>query len=130
MGAPVAALENARVLILAIDSMPLSVVEDYVEISAAVYTRGVFGAADALRHLISSGDVVMAPPDDPQRALAMLPAYQLGLFIALWLAAFAGLGLKRFGMGLGILALAAVGGVELDLVLGAGCHDEITHFAG
>ena len=31
MGAPVAALENARTLILAIDSIPLPVVEDYVE---------------------------------------------------------------------------------------------------
>ena len=31
MGGPAAALENARTLILAIDSMPLPVVQDYVE---------------------------------------------------------------------------------------------------
>ena len=55
----------------------------------------------------------MTPPSDPQKALWMLPVYQAALFAALWLAAFAGLGWKRFGLGLGILAASAIAFVAL-----------------
>ena len=91
-------------------------------VAGAVYTQGIFTSADVLLHWIPTGDVVMSPPEDPQSALAMLPAYQIALFSALWLAAFADLGWKRFGMGLGILAFSAVALLMLLTVLASGAE--------
>ncbi len=62
----------------------------------------------------------MAPGfDDPQGALAFLPAFQTGLFLALWVAAFVPAGWRRFLCGAALLALAQMavsGGVELLFV--------------
>jgi exosortase/archaeosortase family protein len=46
-----------------------------------------------------------APLNDPQGAIAFLPAFQIGLFVALWVAAFVSAGWKRFAAGLAALAL-------------------------
>jgi hypothetical protein len=47
----------------------------------------------------------VAPVADPQGALALLPQFQVGLYVALWLAAFAAAGWPRFLVGLAMLAL-------------------------
>ena len=49
-----------------------------------------------------------SPLDDPQGALAFLPAFQAGLYIALWIAAFVGSGWKRFLAGFAILGLTQI----------------------
>ncbi|MEP6917902.1 MAG: hypothetical protein ABJC89_19810, partial [Acidobacteriota bacterium] len=43
--------------------------------------------------------------DDPQGAIAFLPAFQGGLYLALWAAAFVGIGWKRPIAGLAVLAV-------------------------
>jgi hypothetical protein len=45
------------------------------------------------------------PLDDPQGAIAFLPAFQVGLYIALWVAAFVAVGWRRFLAGLAVLPL-------------------------
>lgn len=54
--------------------------------------------------------------DDPQGALLFLPAFQFGLFLALWVAAFVPSGWTRFLCGASLLAaiqIAVAGGVQL-----------------
>jgi hypothetical protein len=54
--------------------------------------------------------------DDPQGALMFLPAFQFGLFLALWVAAFVPSGWTRFFCGASLLAaiqIAVAGGVQL-----------------
>jgi exosortase/archaeosortase family protein len=43
------------------------------------------------------------PGDDPQGAIAFLPAFQVGLYLALWVAAFVAVGWTRFLTGLALL---------------------------
>ena len=53
--------------------------------------------------------------DDPQGALLFLPAFQFGLFLALWVAAFVPSGWTRFLCGASLLAaiqIAVTGGVQ------------------
>jgi exosortase/archaeosortase family protein len=52
-----------------------------------------------------------APLADPQGAIAFLPAFQIGLYLALWVAAFAAVGWKRFLAGLAILGLTQTAGL-------------------
>jgi hypothetical protein len=52
-----------------------------------------------------------APLDDPQGAIAFLPAFQISLYLALWVAAFVAVGWKRFLAGLAILALTQTAGL-------------------
>jgi hypothetical protein len=52
-----------------------------------------------------------APLDDPQGAIAFLPAFQVGLYLALWVAAFVAVGWKRFLAGLAILGLTQMAGL-------------------
>ena len=57
-----------------------------------------------------------APVSDPQGALTLLPAFQVGLYLALWVAAFAKLGWTRFWSGLallGVMQLATLTAVQL-----------------
>ena len=56
------------------------------------------------------------PLEDPQGALAFLPAFQLSLYIALGVAALAASGWPRFAAGLAVLAVTQVAGLN---VLGA-----------
>jgi hypothetical protein len=52
-----------------------------------------------------------APLDDPQEAIALLPAFQIGLYLALWVAAFVAVGWRRFLAGLAVLALTQSAGL-------------------
>ena len=52
-----------------------------------------------------------APPDDPQGAIALLPAFQVGLYLALWVAAFVAAGWRRFLAGLVVLELTQTAGL-------------------
>ena len=52
-----------------------------------------------------------APPDDPQGAIAFLPAFQIGLYLALWIAAFVAAGWRRFLAGLVVLELTQTAGL-------------------
>ena len=57
--------------------------------------------------------------DDPQGALLFLPAFQFGLFLALWVAAFVPSGWTRFLCGVSLLAalqIAVTSGVQLLFV--------------
>lgn len=56
------------------------------------------------------------PLEDPQGAIAFLPAFQVGLFVALWIAAFLSVGWRRFLAGLAVLELTQVAAL---LALGA-----------
>jgi exosortase/archaeosortase family protein len=53
----------------------------------------------------------VAPLEDPQGALAFLPAFQLGLYLALWVAAFVAVGWTRFLAGLAVLGLTQTAGL-------------------
>lgn len=70
----------------------------FVVLLGSVYTRLVTPQAGAML-------------DDPQGAIAFLPAFQVGLYLALWVAAFVAAGWTRFIAGLGILALTQVTGL-------------------
>ncbi len=65
----------------------------FVLLLGPVYTRAVMYPAGA-------------PLDDPQGAIALLPAFQVGLFVALWIAAFAAARWARFVAGLAVLGLS------------------------
>jgi exosortase/archaeosortase family protein len=52
-----------------------------------------------------------APIDDPQGAIAFLPGFQAGLYLALWTAAFVAVGWTRFLAGLAILGLSETAGL-------------------
>ena len=52
-----------------------------------------------------------APLDDPQGAIAFLPAFQVGLYLALWVAAFVAVGWRRFLAGLAVLPLTQTAGL-------------------
>jgi exosortase/archaeosortase family protein len=51
------------------------------------------------------------PLDDPQAAIAFLPAFQVGLYLALWIAAFVAVGWRRFLAGLAVLGLTQTAGL-------------------
>jgi exosortase/archaeosortase family protein len=52
-----------------------------------------------------------APLDDPQGAIAFLPPFQVGLYLALWVAAYDMVGWKRFLTGLAVLGLTQTAGL-------------------
>ena len=51
------------------------------------------------------------PLEDQQGAIALLPAFQIGLYLALWVAAFVAVGWKRFLAGLAALQLTQTAGL-------------------
>jgi hypothetical protein len=51
------------------------------------------------------------PLDDPQGAMALLPAFQVGLYLALWIAAFVAVGWRRFLAGVALLWLTQTAGL-------------------
>jgi hypothetical protein len=53
---------------------------------------------------------VGAQLDDPQGAAAFLPAFQVGLYLAIWAAAFVAASRQRFFAGLAVLGLTQVAG--------------------
>ena len=52
-----------------------------------------------------------APLDDPQGAIAILPAFQIGLYLALSVAAFVAVGWGRFFAGLAVLGVTQTAGL-------------------
>jgi len=69
-----------------------------------VYLLGPF-----YTRVVMSG--VGTPLDDPQGAIALLPAFQVGLYLALWLAASIGAGWSRFFGGLAALGVTQTTGL-------------------
>jgi exosortase/archaeosortase family protein len=70
----------------------------FVRVLGPFYTRAVtYGVGE--------------PLEDPQNAIAFLPAFQVGLYLALWAAAFVGVGWKRFVAGLAVLGLSQTTGL-------------------
>lgn len=53
------------------------------------------------------------PAADPQGAITFLPPFQVGLYLALWIAAFAAVGWPRLLAGLGVLALTQAAGLAV-----------------
>jgi exosortase/archaeosortase family protein len=52
-----------------------------------------------------------APLDDPQGAIAFLPAFQVGLYLAMWVAALVRVGWRRFLTGFALLGLTQAAGL-------------------
>jgi hypothetical protein len=75
--------------------------------------RAAAGVAGAVVFLYLLGPMytrlVMYPAgarlDDPQGALALFPAFQVGLYLALWIAAFTATGWRAFLAGLTLLVM-------------------------
>jgi exosortase/archaeosortase family protein len=85
-------------------------------VGGGAYTRLIAGAVDILRWALVEASTTGAALADRQGALRMLPAYQLALLPALWLAARPGVPGRRLAWGLGLLAAAQVLlGVAADL---------------
>ena len=75
----------------------------FVYLLGAPYTWLVTSAAKVLGGA--------APLHDPQGAIAALPAFQVGLYVAVWVAAFVAAGWRRLLAGLALLALTQVAGL-------------------
>ncbi len=76
----------------------------FVLLLGSPYTRFVLHATRVLLGTVSAG-AVGPPPEDPQGAVALLPAFQVGLYLALWAAARIAVGWKRFVAGLALLGM-------------------------
>lgn len=72
----------------------------FVLLLGAPYARLVAAAPASL--------AANTPLDDPQGAIAALPAFQVGLYLALWVAAFAAVGWRRLLAGLALLATTQI----------------------
>jgi len=71
------------------------------------------------------------PFDDPQGAIGLLPAFQIGLYLALWAAAFAALGWRRFLAGLAVLQLTQTAGLlALHALANSGLTASVTDVRG
>ncbi len=72
------------------------------------YTRAVIWATDVARAVAPHALTHLSGPDDVQGALRLLPAYQVGLLVALGIAAFPKPCWRRIAIGLGLLASSQV----------------------
>ena len=71
------------------------------------------------------------PLEDPQGAIGFLPAFQVGLYLAVWIAAFAGAGWMRFLAGLAVLGVTQTAGlVALHLANNAGITAHVRDVRG
>ena len=80
----------------------------FVRLLGAPCTRLVAWAVQMLGGVAPSSVATSTPLDDPQGATAALPAFQVGLYVALWAAAFVAAGWKRFLAGLALLELTQI----------------------
>jgi hypothetical protein len=71
----------------------------------APYAHVLTRAAEMIGGGAPSGVVAGTPLDDPQGAITLLPAFQVGLYMAIWVAAFVAVGWRRFLTGLVLLEL-------------------------
>ncbi len=60
---------------------------------------------------------IVAPLDDPQGAMTFFPSFQAGLYVALWAAAFAGMGWRFFVAGFALLVFTQVASLFALLAL-------------
>ena len=74
----------------------------------APYAHVMTRAAETMVGLLAPGVVAGTPLDDPQGAIMLLPAFQMGFYVALWVAAFVAAGWRRFLSGLTVLAVTQV----------------------
>lgn len=56
-------------------------------------------------YTLAIGAVAPMPANDPQSAVAFFPSFQIGLYLALWISAFAGTGWRRMLAGLAVLVV-------------------------
>jgi exosortase/archaeosortase family protein len=133
------ALGVARLLVVAVPSSwtasPQSLVHAFYQVILAaviVFLAALWrhGRDNALRHALLGGGVALlfvlllapfytrlvlglarAPVDDPQGAIALLPAFQVALFLALWGAAALHAGWRRLVAGLAMLAFSQAAGL-------------------
>ena len=94
---------RAGALVRAVAALALAIA--FVRLLGSPYTHAILGCRTAA-----------AAFDDSQGALTFLPAFQFGLFLALWVAAFVPSGWARFLCGASLLAaiqIAVAGGVQL-----------------
>lgn len=89
-------------------------------ITAGALFALVLGAAYSQAIAVPAGTL----PGDPQGAIASLPAFQTGLYVALWVAAFSAAGWHRFGAGLALLAVTQIAG--LAALHAATAHIDLT----
>jgi exosortase/archaeosortase family protein len=68
----------------------------------------VYLAGPAYTRAVTAAFAAGPPLEDPQGAIALLPAFQIGLYVALSLAAFVILRLRPFVTGLAVLALSQI----------------------
>jgi exosortase/archaeosortase family protein len=80
----------------------------FVHLLGAPYGRLVTSVVEMLGGVVNSGLAASAPFEDPQRAIAALPAFQVGLYVALWVAALPAVAWRRFLCGLALLQLTQV----------------------
>lgn len=80
----------------------------FVLLLGAPYTRLIAWAAEMLGGAAPPSFAASTPLDDPQGAIAALPAFQVGLYVALWVAAFVAVGWRRFLAGLALLELTQI----------------------
>lgn len=83
----------------------------FVYLLGAPYTRLVAWAAEMLGGVAPWRFAARTPLDDPQGAIEALPAFQLGLYLALWVAAFVVVGWRRFLAGLALLELTQMAAI-------------------
>jgi len=76
----------------------------FVLLLGAPYTRLVLHAVRLLG--VQSAGAASPLTEDPQGAIALLPAFQVGLYLALWAAARVAFAWKRFVAGLALLGLS------------------------
>jgi exosortase/archaeosortase family protein len=133
------ALGIARLLVVALPdavmASPLFLVHAFYQLllgAVVVFLAALWrhGGRTALRHALIGGVVgvlfvlLLAPLlmravpyprdwrlNDPQGAIAFLPAFQVGLYLALWVAASVAVGWRRFLAGLAVLGLTQTVGL-------------------
>ena len=145
------ALGIARLLVVALPEVlvsPLFFVHAFYQLLLGAVVVGIaarwrHGARGALRHALVGLVVGVlfvyllgpaytrivsypagAPLDDPQGAIALLPSFQVGLYLALWAAAFVAAGWTRFFAGLAALGLTQAAGLLALHVLAT--HADVT----
>ncbi|MCX6545818.1 MAG: hypothetical protein NTV05_15570 [Acidobacteria bacterium] len=86
---------------LALTGMTLGVLVAYL--LGVPYAHVLTRAAELVGGAVPAGVGAGKPLDDPQGAVMLLPAFQVGLFMAVWVAAFAAIGWRRLIIGLALL---------------------------
>ena len=92
-------------------------------IVGGLWKDGVLWAAAAVQHVVPATLTSLQRPGEMQGALALLPVYQFGLAVGLWIAMTGGAEAWRFARALGWLAVS-----QVLLLVGVGLYAQ--HFGG